>query len=1356
MKKSLLLIKFLGLFFPLLFSQPIYFEHIGVLDGLSQISVLSIYQDKLGYMWFGTREGLNRYDGKDIRVILSEENDEFGLSSNIINTIYGEEDELYIHCGYHQLVRYDIIQDKFTMIDDNCQHIAQGEENMWIASRNILKHFNYASKELSEYYVVPEEYDINCLFVSSNKKLYIGTDKGLCVLDENKVFNRMLNGNIISCVYEDSRQNIWVGTNGQGVYKIKRNGLADHYSASGMPGFHLSNDIIRAFCEDNFGQIWIATFDGLNRLTPETGTIIISRNINNKPTELSHNSIHTLYKDKQGTIWVGTYFGGVNFYNPESNIYTYYYPEETHFKSVNFPIVGQMTEDKNGNLWICTEGGGLNFFDRKENKFTYYKAGEGNCISHNNLKCIWYNEANHRLYIGTHMGGLNIYDIEKNTFRHFTTSTSEKLPNNIVECIIPYMNKLLVLTQKGIVQLDMHTEKIEPFFRNMPIEKETGYDITNLYIDRNQNLWLAMTEGGLLKYNLQTKFLSRYTHSFREKGTIGRQPVCNMYETSEGELLFATLGSGLFEYIAEKDNFACYTEENNGLLSNFIYQIQETHTNYILLLTNNGLNLLDKKKKSLYVINDSRGFPLEKMNVECGCFVTRDGEIFVGGINGMASFFEHQITTSEKDYDLFFSDLYVNNVLQKASDPKAVIPVSLPYLDKIRLRHNQTNINIRFATSNHLEINKIPFEYKLTGFDDNWLPVKGQDIQYSNLRPGNYTLHVREKLENHILRTPKEITLNIGVKPPFYASPLAFILYLTLVGFIIWFIIHSNKLKFKLKTSLEYEIRENNRIQELNQAKLQFFTNISHEFRTPLTLIIGQIESLLQMDNLQANIHSKLSRIHKNASHLRELISELLDFRKQERDLLELKVHEMNIVEFCRGVFNSFKKLAAKRQIEYVFFSSENRIMAWFDPLQLQKVIYNLFSNAFKYSEDKSSILMKVEKKNNKIIISIIDSGIGIGEEDLPKIFDRFYQGKTGEMQYNPGTGIGLALAKGIIDLHHGTISAHNNPDRGTTFKVELLTGSEHFTIEERTASEGSDWDSFRDRNVPRPSFFEEIRSSQTGEHSSSNEATILIVEDNEEVLDFLDEVFSPIYRVETAKDGFEGLEKVKAIQPDIVLSDIMMPKMSGKEMCIKMKSNFETSHIPVILITADTSEEQNLEGLMAGADDYITKPFNVKALISRCNNLVLSRKRMQERYSKQIDNSALTIATTKQDQKLLNRATEVVSRYLDDPEFNVNTFAQEMALGRSKLYLKIKGITGLTPNEFILNTRLKKAASLLISDHDMNISDITHSLGFSTPRYFSKCFKDLFGISPLNYRKKNGITNNTVATEEIITEPDE
>ncbi|MFV0391554.1 MAG: two-component regulator propeller domain-containing protein [Paludibacteraceae bacterium] len=1335
MKKHILVVFLIGINF-LAFAQEIDFDHIGPAQGLSQISVMSIYQDELGYMWFGTGEGLNRYNGNIIDIFQSEENDSTGLESNIINKICGDGNGLlYLICGYTHLMTFDLKQEKFNRVSLNAQAIAQGKKSIWYAANNHIYRVNNVDRSTTEHYRVDSAYSITRLYENSNGKLYIGTVSGLYVLDANHVFNCILPKENISAIYEDSKKNLWVGTRDNGVFRLDRSNGISHFQRNFIAGKTLSSNIIRDFCEDNFGQIWIATFNGLDKFTPENEHILNYRHSGNKPTDLSHTSIYKLFKDKQGTIWIGTYYGGVNYYNPEANIYTYYYPSSRSTKNINFPIVGKMTEDKDENLWICTEGGGLNYYDRKNKVFQAFTTDTKSGIAHNNLKCIWYSPENDKLYLGTHMGGLSIYDRKSNRFKNISTANNPLFPNDVIETLIPYRGNLIILTQKGLVQLDMKTEKISPFFTNPDILNKIRSDNTTCHIDMYENLWLAKTDGGVRCYNLISGDFKEYNHSFTNPGSIGRHNITKIFETKKGKLLFATMGSGLFEFVTETNEFIMYTQQKDGLISDFIYDMDETNFGYVALLTNKGLNLFDPESKRNYYLDKTRGMPLETINFGCGIYTAKNGEIFVGGTEGMASFYESQLNFTHKDYTIFFSDILVNNRLIRPGDETGIIDVAMPYKQRIKLNYKQTNLIIRFGTSNNIKANRSKFEYQLNGFDGTWYQTNGQSIQYSNLSPGSYTLFVREIVPVNTNQKPKTIQLEIRVSPPFYASTLAYLIYLLLLLGIIWRIIAFNNSKILLKTSLEYEIKENDHIKELNQAKLQFFTNISHEFRTPLTLIIGQIEALSQMDSITPPVYNKLAKIYKNTSHLKSLITELLDFRKQEQGLFRIKVSNHDIVEFVRNIYNSFNDLAKSKKIDYSFYSAEKSSMLWFDPNQLQKVFYNIISNAFKFSPEYSSISVKIERGDDSVRVSIADSGIGVDDEDIPHLFERFYQAKnSNQSQTNTGAGIGLNLAKGIVELHHGNITAEKRTGDGMLFKVTLLTGKEHFLVNELDNKTGSDVDYVKTLELPDLNFFEEIKQLTP----AVNKSTILIVEDNEEMMQFLTDIFTQIYEVHIASDGAEGLEKVKTLQPDIVLSDVMMPKMSGKEMCVKIKTNFETSHIPVVLLTADSSEETNLEGLMIGADDYITKPFNVKMLISRCNNLVMSRKKLQEKFSKQIDNTTISIATNKLDQELLDKATEIVMNHLDDYDFNVSVFAQEMTLGRSKLYLKLKGIIGMTPNDFIINVRLKTAASMLINDNDLNISDITYRLGFNTPRYFSKCFKDLFGISPLNYRKQN------------------
>lgn len=656
----------------------------------------------------------------------------------------------------------------------------------------------------------------------------------------------------------------------------------------------------------------------------------------------------------------------------------------------------------------------------------------------------------------------------------------------------------------------------------------------------------------------------------------------------------------------------------------------------------------------------------------------------------------------------------------------------------IYLSYKQNNITVEFASFNYNNDRNRLFEYRLEGFDKAWTQTTGTTITYTNLPPGEYILRARPLAGKENL--DEEVHLNIHVSAPFYATVWAYFFYLLcLLGVMIAFIRFKTR-QAALKSSLEFERKEKERIEELNQVKLRFFTNISHEFRTPLTLILGQIEVLMQMD-LGTTIYNRILRIYKNAWHMRNLISELLDFRKQEQGYLKLKVEEQNLVTFTRQIYMCFYEYAQKKEITYRFDNVEETISVWFDSKQLQKVIFNLLSNAFKYTPNKGSIRVEVRMLASQAIVSVCDTGVGIPEEHISKIFERFYQ-TDNSSSFTLGTGIGLALAKGIMNMHHGKIDVESTVGKGTKFTLSLPLGNRHFSDEEMATVESRE-SVIISEAVPMLPFeqimdVEEEKTKVQENIKEEDKPIILLVDDNEELLSMLEDLFLPIYKVYIAHDGREGLEMARQIQPDLIISDVMMPEMSGKELCYKIKTNVELSHISVVLLTAQTSVEYVVEGLMFGADDYVTKPFNVKVLIARCNNLIKNKKRLIAHYAgKTITESPVAEAINERDKELLAKCVNIIKENFENPAFDVTALASELCVGRSKLYMQFKQMTGLTPNEFILKIKLDEAMSLLKNHPELNISEISIRLGFSSPRYFSKSFKAFFGVAPQTVRSR-------------------
>ena len=673
-------------------------------------------------------------------------------------------------------------------------------------------------------------------------------------------------------------------------------------------------------------------------------------------------------------------------------------------------------------------------------------------------------------------------------------------------------------------------------------------------------------------------------------------------------------------------------------------------------------------------------------------------------------------------------------------DESGILTEILAKTSDIFLSYQQNNVTVEFATFNYNSDRNRLFEYYLDGFDKVWTQTSGTTVTYTNLPPGDYTLKVRSMENKESLKDA--ICLNIHVSAPFYATIWAYLFYvLCLTALMVAFVRFKTR-QAALRSSLEFERKEKERIEELNQVKLRFFTNISHEFRTPLTLILGQIEVLMQMD-LGTTVYNRIQRIYKNAWHMRNLISELLDFRKQEQGYLKLRVEEQNLVTFTRQIYMCFYEYAQKKEITYRFDSVEETISVWFDPIQLQKVIFNLLSNAFKYTSNKGNITVEVRKVASQAVVSVCDTGIGIPVEHISKIFDRFYQtdNASSSSSFTLGTGIGLALAKGIMNMHHGKIEVESTVGEGTKFILSLPLGNRHFSDEEMAVTEGRESLIIPEASVSSYGqlMAEEIKEPESQKNmDEEDKPTILLVDDNTELLSMLEDIFLPMYNVYTACNGREGLEMAQQIQPDLIVSDVIMPEMSGKDLCYKIKTNVELSHISVVLLTAQTSVEYVVEGLMFGADDYITKPFNIKVLVARCNNLIKNKKRLIAHYAgKVITESPVAEAINEKDKELLTKCVNIVRENFENPDFDVTALASELCMGRSKLYMQFKQMTGLTPNEFILKVKLDEAMSLLTEHPELNITEISVRLGFSSPRYFSKSFKAFFGIAPQGVRSR-------------------
>ena len=1304
-------------------------------DGLSNLSVLSICQDTLGRMWFGTNEGVNIYDGTQVTRIKSYEMTSSNgtvkkFMNGRINQIVGDcSGRIFIN-NNRALVEYDVLKERFTEIHPQyVRALTIINDRLWCFVRDSLCVYNPEDKVLSLYERLPLS-TVNCM-VEYKGDLYIGTVKGLYRWN-GKELEVVLPDIEIYRLFVSSLGEMWIGSRMNGLYRINRRG--DLLKEECAPDRVISGQI-REFVEDSNHFIWFGTFEGLQVYDPYKDSFKVYRP-GTYPGLLEHESVFSLYRDKQGTIWLGSYYGGVNYFNLGNDLFTYYHPfHEKNGKCLNFSVIGQIVEDSKHDLWIATDGGGVNRYHRQTATFSYFEASvsDPNSIPHDNVKTLAYDKEHNCIYIGTYTGGLSRYDIGSGRFYNYLKELkgNEQGPNNSIYYCLYKDGYLYVAAGNGLWALNVETNQFDLL---------SSRQFFTLGIDTKKKLWMA-SDNSLCKMDLQTRKVMQHTELDRYMNREAR--VTKVMAAKDGTVYFSTLGSGVFSYNYVTDSVQHYTSGKNGLLSDYCYNLAETPMNHILITNDRGISIYSPFNGTVRSIElqANKGM-ISAVTEGGGICIAGDDRIYIGGVNGMMAFNERELYESYKaDANFYFANLSVNNKRVVPEGKYGILKQSLPFTQKVDLAYDQNNISLVFANSNYIALDRTTaYQYKMEGFDEEWIPTDHYELNYTNLPPGNYRLRVRETGNKLGASYNKEIALGIHIHHPWFANGWAYLTYLLVLLGVFYGLWRIRRARQQLAVSLENERVEKERIEEVNKMKLRFFTNISHEFRTPLTLIVGQTEMLLQTENFSPVAARKMRNIYRNALHLRFLITELLDFRKQEQGFLKLKVECRNIVALVKDVCSSFDEWAKQRSINYSIDCVETEILVWFDPMQLQKVFYNLLANAFKYTPAHGSITVIIHRLQKNVEITIADTGCGIPTDAHSKIFERFYQGNNNKVDIQEtGSGIGLAFSKGIVEAHHGSIRVESVVEKGSKFTVSLLLGNEHFSAEELEHEyELLTTDEHTVKWVAEET--EEDQPESVPDKENANRPVVLVVEDDVEMRKMLVEIFHSSYQVHQAANGQEGYELACSLHPDLIVSDVMMPVMSGKEMCHKIKNNLELAYVPVVLLTAQVSEDYVIEGYQFGADAYIPKPFNVKLLLTRCGNLLANRKALLGKVSaaSQRDVPRQEVRVLSElDHKLLDKVTDIIRSNFDNPEFDMDMLAAELHIGRNKMFARIKEITGLTPNEFALKMKLEEALSLLQNEPQLNIAEISYRLGFSSPRYFSRSFKNFYGVSPQAYRKK-------------------
>ena len=1347
MKKSLLLLLLYIIHIECIY--PYTIKRLSTSDGLSQRSVLAIAKDDKGRMLFGTAEGLNIYDGHSVKTykgnVQLPGRKQLWLG-NYISSIKTDSQGNIFCISDANLFYLNLKENIYEQLTshDNTQTITFHEGLLWYIEGNELKTFNPQSLQKQTIKVlVPKDYTS---LIMSKQSVYIGSADGLDVYTKDlQLTSSHLKGILIYRLFESSDRELWIGTGDNGLFRYKNNRLTEvsftPHSNEGIKGMQ-----IRDFIEDAEGNIWIATRVGLHKYDKRKKQYILQNNLLQQDGK-QNNSIFSLFIDKQNNIWVGSFHEGVCYFNPDKNNIEFYY----HNPNSQQSIVYDMQMDNENNLWVTdqTLENGISCISPDWEVVKTINTTNEKAFNSNNVKSLVYDKDKNLLYAGLYMGGLAIHNLNNHqtSMCHLPHIRHQESHDNIIYHIEIWKGKVYISTPKMIYRLDERTHT----FSSVTAINDKCNDFK---ITANGTL-IARDKSCIHLIQLDNQ-KQRETIDIADLGYKGE--ISRLLLDNKGVYVL-TLGSGVLYYNLDTKEIINYTQENSNLPSNYCYAAEFTKTNKIVFVNEQGITLFNPSTQSFTLTNSAiRMVPIERDN---SLFVSDDNNIYVSNTKGIIKLTEEDFMPIKSSVSsLFFTQLYVNNQLVVPGQENNLLSTIMPYTNQLNLGTSQNNIRIEFAHTDYInELVHQEYAYKLDGADKSWNSTTIPSVHYSNLQPGEYVLHVRLKDRKNSPMT----SIAIHVATPIYARWWAIVIYVLVSGLIIRTFYKYKTKQRELALSLKNERFEKQKIEQLNNEKLTFFTNISHEFRTPLTLINTHADSILMQVDVPITIYNTVYKLKKNAVYMNNLITELLDFRKYNQHQAVLNVSEGDYEKFVREMYVHFQELAKERDIRFNLETTSSPIMGWFDHKALEKVLINLLSNAFKYTPKGGKITLSASVDGHEMVTSVTDSGVGISAEDANQLFNRFYQGQNQQgIEHSPGTGIGLALTKSIVESHHGVIKMESEVSKGSTFTFSIPTdkgayaGDEHIHfIEEEQMGYMIDMESIilsasseANQKADQKTIQETDEQASTYPSSSliqeekEKNRTVLLVEDNVELLEVLRDLFGQQYHVLLATNGKEGLEKATTHKPDLIISDVMMPEMSGTEMCTLIKNDINLCHIPVILLTALGSLEQNMEGLNRGADDYITKPFNGQLLLARANNIIRNRLLIQSQVSKNLVEEIDLSSINPLDQEILKKAESILKENIDNPEFDVSDLVNGLNMGRSSLFAKFKALTGMTPNNYILNYRFKYAISLFHHHPELNISEVSDRCGFSSPSYFGKCFKKQYGMSPQNYKEEK-VTRN-------------
>ncbi len=1334
--------------FNILLGQNAHVEFQSIKKGLPHQLVRSILNDNKGFIWFGTHGGLARYDGYDFRIYENNPSDSLSLYHNTVNALL-EDYRKNIWIGTAEgLCLYDSENDKIKNYNQYIKDpLFRGnicvsslyddkKGNLWIGTiGNGLIKLNIDSLKPSFYFQFPDDIkSIKSNYVTSiapiDGKIAVGTYEGIDIYDHHSNsfsnFNKQIikfdnntNRNI-SCLYTNDEKILWAGTP-DGVYKVFKSGLEYKVEKIELPGNeNFSGKLILNITGDNENNIWIGTDNnGLYCYNTITSSVKFYHNEEGNTKSISSNTISSILFDSNATLWIGASHNGINYFNKSYKRFEHFQRNIFNENTLSDDDVRAFVPDIKGNIWMATDGGGISKFDPSNRQFTkIINKSTDRRFSNDAVTSLTIDEEGN-IWIGSWTGGIDKYSKDEVFIKNYKCIGSAEVGNNkVVSLQFDKKGRLWAGTSgSGIFLFDKSSDSFNPVnIQDRGQAINTPLFVTKIICDHKNNIWVGSLYG-LFKINESPDgnlIVERFYNS-EERGSISSNRISTIYEDSNFNIWVGTDDMGLNLYSCDSNAFTTIQKED-GLPNNSVKGIIEDKRGNLWISTYKSLSIFYPENKAFNNYDESDG-----LNVigfyNSSCYLSEIGELYFGGSNGFVIFNTDKIKDGKKVKPVYLTDFKVFNKSIEPGTKGSPLKKSIDETERIVLSHKQSSFSIDFVSINFTSA-KDQFAYILEGLEDDWNFIgSSRTASYTYIRPGNYVFKVRNSNTEGIWNDNPKV-LEIKILPPWWKTIWSYIAFSIINLTLIIFILRLLLIKAKQSRDLE-----------LDKMKMQFFTNISHELRTPLSLILAPIENIFATNKLSGHLKDQLLVINKNANNLYRLINELMDFSKADENKLLINVRQGDILQQIRETASSFNNVAEDRKIKYVIESTESEIKACFDKGKIEKIIMNLLSNAFKYTPDNGEISIEVIKNiqsdkkypDGSIQINVKDNGIGISDDNIKKLFNRFYQVNDSENINKSGTGIGLSLVKILTELHKGEVTVKSKKNSGTTFSVTLPLGDTLFKKEEIT---NSPTDLVMDREVK-----EELDENIDAEEKVKT-LSLLVVEDNIELRTYLVSVLSEEYKIFEAPDGRSGLEIAVNEVPDLIISDVVMPNMSGYELCLKVKKNIITSHIPVILLTAKTTTDDVIEGTETGADAYITKPFSLKLLKASIKTLIETRRRIFKRFSQEVYILPKEMSSNNLDQEFLEKIIRHIDENISKEDLSVETLSAFLLMSRGHVWRKVKALTGQTVTEFIRTIRLKKSIKL-IEEGQLNISEIAYRVGFASPAYFTKCFREHFGKSP-------------------------